>query len=69
MLGIEALAREFPDARFVMTHRDVMEVMPSVADLYSELTKVFTDDMDLHHLGSLKMSWILASPPTFNSQC
>ena len=55
MLGIEALAREFPDAKFVMTHRDVMEVMPSVADLYSELTKVFTDDLDLHYLGSLNV--------------
>ena len=38
-----------------MTHRDVMEVMPSVADLYSELTKVFTDDIDLHHLGALNV--------------
>jgi len=55
MLGIEALAAEFPDAKFVMTHRDVMEVMPSVADLYSELTKVFTDEIDLHHLGSLNV--------------
>lgn len=55
MIGIEALAREFPDAKFVMTHRDVMEVLPSVADLYSELTKVFTDDLDLHYLGSLNV--------------
>jgi len=55
MLGIDALAEEFPDAKFVMTHRDVMEVMPSVADLYSELTKVFTDEIDLHHLGSLNV--------------
>jgi hypothetical protein len=55
MLGIDALAKEFPDAKFVMTHRDVMEVMPSVADLYSELTKVFTDDLDLHYLGSLNV--------------
>jgi hypothetical protein len=55
MLGIEALATEFPDAKFVMTHRDVTEVLPSVADLYSELTKVFTDDLDLHYLGSLNV--------------
>ncbi len=38
-----------------MTHRDVMEVLPSVADLYSELTNVFTDDLDLHYLGSLNV--------------
>lgn len=55
MLGIEALATQFPDAKFVMTHRDVMEVLPSVADLYTELTKVFTDDLDLHYLGSLNI--------------
>ena len=55
MLGIAALAKEFPDAKFVMTHRDVTEVLPSVADLYSELTKVFTDDLDLHYLGSLNV--------------
>jgi hypothetical protein len=55
MLGIAALATEFPDAKFVMTHRDVTEVLPSVADLYSELTKVFTDDLDLHYLGSLNV--------------
>ena len=55
MLGIEALATEFLDAKFVMTHRDVMEVLPSVADLYSELTKVFTDDLDQHYLGSLNV--------------
>ena len=55
MLGIQALATEFPDAKFVMTHRDVTGVLPSVADLYSELTKVFTDDLDLHYLGSLNV--------------
>jgi hypothetical protein len=55
MLGIEALAREFPDVKFVMTHRDVMEVLPSSADLYCELAKVFTDDLDLHYLGNLNV--------------
>jgi len=67
MLGIDALAKEFPDAKFVMTHRDVMEVMPSVADLYSELTKVFTDDLDLHYLGSLNVDqWSTGIARTMN---
>jgi hypothetical protein len=55
MLGIETLAREFPDAKFVMTHRDVTEVLPSIADLYSELTKVFTDDLDMNYIGRLNV--------------
>ena len=36
---ITALNEEFPDARFVMTHRDVAEVIPSVADLYLGITQ------------------------------
>ncbi len=46
-LFIEALDRVFPDARFVMTHRDVAGVVPSVADLYYELHKAYTDRVDL----------------------
>ena len=29
-----------------MTHRDVVEVIPSIADLYSELANPFTDELD-----------------------
>lgn len=55
MVGISALANVFPDARFVMTHRDVAEVLPSIADLYSELANAFTDDLDLRYLGALNV--------------
>ena len=34
-----------------MTHRDVVEVIPSIADLYSELANPFTDELDRHYLG------------------
>ena len=37
----------FPDARFVMTHRDPTDVMVSVADVYREVGKQFSDDIDL----------------------
>jgi hypothetical protein len=50
-LFIEALDRVFPDARFVMTHRDVAGVVPSVADLYYELHKAYTDRVDLPAIG------------------
>ena len=43
-LFIEALDTVFPDARFVMTHRDVASVVPSVADLYYELHKAYADE-------------------------
>ena len=52
-LFIDALAKVFPDARFWMTHRDVANVIPSVADLYYELTKAFSDDVDKKWLGSM----------------
>jgi hypothetical protein len=52
-LFIGALNEVFPDARFVMTHRDVASVVPSVADLYFELHKAFSAAVDLHAIGRL----------------
>ena len=50
-LFIEALNGVFPDAHFVMTHRDVASVIPSVADLYYELHKAYADEVDLPAIG------------------
>jgi hypothetical protein len=52
-LFIDALARVFPDARYWMTHRDVASVIPSVADLYYELTKASSDHVDKGWLGRM----------------
>ncbi len=52
-LFIGALNTVFPDARFWMTHRDVGDVLPSVADLYGELHQAFTDDVDYLWLGDV----------------
>jgi hypothetical protein len=52
-LFIDALVKVFPDARFWMTHRDVANVLPSVADLYYELNQAFSDDVDKAWLGSM----------------
>jgi Sulfotransferase family len=46
MLSIDALNAVYPDARFVMTHRDVGKVLPSVCALYSTLTSVLTTQPD-----------------------
>ncbi len=50
-LFIDALNRVFPDARFVMTHRDVLSVVPSAADLYYELRKAYSDEVDMKAIG------------------
>lgn len=52
-LFIGALAQVFPDARFWMTHRDIASVIPSVADLYYELTQASSDQVDKRWLGQV----------------
>ncbi len=51
IMFINALNEVFPDARFVMTHRDIGAVAPSVADLYYELRKAYSDEVDMIALG------------------
>jgi hypothetical protein len=54
---IHALAQVFPDARFWMTHRDITSVLPSVCDLYFELSKAYSDDVDKRFLGQQNAEW------------
>ena len=61
LLWLDALDRVFPDARFVMTHRDPAEVMVSVADLYCEVAKQFSVDVDPTYMGALNVDhWTVA---------
>jgi hypothetical protein len=55
LLFLEHLDRAFPDARFVMTHRDPTDVMVSVADVYADIAGVFTDHLDRRYLGRLNV--------------
>ncbi len=58
---LDALDTAFPDARFVMTHRDPSEVIVSVADLYSVVAAIFSTDIDRHALGALNVEhWSVA---------
>jgi hypothetical protein len=60
LLFLDQLDRVFPDARFVMTHRDPTEVMISVADVYGELRRMYSDHVDLASLGPLNVGqWSL----------
>jgi hypothetical protein len=54
-LFLDAFATVFPDTRFVMTHRDVGKVLPSVADLYWTLLQLGNDKLDKHEVGQLNM--------------
>jgi hypothetical protein len=57
ILFIDDLTRVFPDARYWMTHRDIGQVVPSVADLYFELHKAFSDEVDKAWLGRVNIEF------------
>lgn len=52
------LLKVFPDARFVMTHRPIEDVIASVADVFFELSRAYSDDVDRPELARLNAaSW------------
>lgn len=55
ILYLNHLERAFPDARFVMTHRDPAEVILSVAGVYADIVGKFTDHLDRPYLGKLNV--------------
>jgi len=55
LLFLPQLDAAFPDARFVMTHRDPTDVMVSVADVFAEVSKLMSEDVDLHAIGRLNV--------------
>lgn len=57
MLFIDALDATFPDARYWMTHRDVASVLPSVIDLYSELSRPYTSSLDVDWIREMNLDW------------
>jgi len=57
-LFISALDKVFPDARYVMTHRDVTQVIPSVSDVYFELSSAYCDHVDAPAIAAMNIrSW------------
>ena len=55
LIYLEYLDDAFPDARFVMTHRDPGEVIPSVIDVYADIVGRFTDHMDVGYLAEMNI--------------
>ncbi|HVU72729.1 MAG TPA: sulfotransferase [Mycobacteriales bacterium] len=61
LLYLDALDEVFPDARFVMTHRDPTQVVVSVSDLFSEFRTMMNTTVDLHEIGADNVAeWSLA---------
>ena len=67
ILFLDHLDRAFPDARFVMTHRDPADVMLSVSEVYADLVGGFTDHLDRVYLGQLNVDqWSLGMQRTLS---
>ncbi|ADP83526.1 sulfotransferase family protein [Pseudofrankia inefficax] len=45
--------KAFPDARFVMTHRDPTQVLVSVCDVYANVASRFNDTVDKQYIGAV----------------
>jgi hypothetical protein len=56
MASIDALNAVYPDARFVMTHRDMGSVLPSLCALKQALSSPLSTGMDLRALGLHEMT-------------
>jgi hypothetical protein len=60
VLWLDELDAVFPDANYVMTHRDPTDVILSVAELYADIIGSFTDHMDHPYIGGLNIEhWSL----------
>ena len=55
LLYLADLDRAFPDARFVMTHRDPADVMLSVINVYIDIAGLFTDELDYSYMTELNV--------------
>lgn len=54
-LFLDAYNKVFPEARFVMTHRDVSKVLPSVADLYYTMLQGGNEEVDPIEVGAMNI--------------
>ena len=60
MLFLDELNAVFPDARFVMTHRDPDRCHPVGGRLYADIIGGFTDHIDRGYIGRLNVEhWSL----------
>ncbi len=77
LLYLDHLVKAFPDARFVMTHRDPADVILSVINVYYDIVSNFSDTADKEYIAQLNINmWpegmrrtlALRQDPEFNSR-
>ncbi len=56
---LNALFRVFPDAKILMTHRNLTEVIPSVCHLFDVFRHQRSDEVDPKEIGRVSLHWIL----------
>ena len=54
---LDALLTEYPDARFIMPHRDPAKAIPSLASLYYVIRGLASDSVDPRALGRQVLQW------------
>jgi hypothetical protein len=52
LYGIRALLQTYPDAGIILTHRNPLEVVPSMASLHATLRSTFSDTIDPQETGA-----------------
>ena len=57
VFSLEAFAARYPDARFVMTHRDPAKAVPSVCSLMSWSYQTVTEKIDLERHGRFQLDY------------
>jgi Sulfotransferase family len=61
MFSIDALDAVYPDSRFVITHRDVTKVIPSVASVETAVVRMYTGKADPEYFGAhCEETWDIA---------
>ena len=55
LLFLDALDSAFPDARFVMTHREPAAVMASVVSVYVDIASKFSDSVNVDYMRELNI--------------
>ena len=61
MFGIDDLDAVYPDAKFVITHRDVTKVIPSVASVETAVVRMYTGTADPLYFGKhCEEAWDIA---------
>ena len=56
---LEDLVRVFPDARILMTHRNLTDLIPSLCHLFGVFRQIKNDRADPKEIGTVTLDWIL----------